>query len=96
MKNQYMSEEMCEKALKRFGKERQMWQLIEEFSELEKEIAKEVNGRREDLKDLTEEAADVLIMMDQLLYIYNIHDEVKAQAEYKVNRLRKYLESTEK
>ena len=93
MTHQYMPKEICEMALKRFGKERQMWQLIEEFSELEKEIAKEVNGRREDLKGLAEEAADVLIMMDQLLYIYNIYDEVKEQAAFKVNRLKTYLES---
>ena len=97
MKNYtYIPKDVCQKALETWGKNAQMLMALEEMSELQKEILKNINREKDNLKELAEETADVLIMLEQLLHIYNIHDEVKAQAEYKVNRLRKHVESTEK
>lgn len=92
MTNRYIPEDVCQKALETWGKERQMWQLMEEMAELQKEVVKNVNRRKDNLTDLTEEAADVMIMMEQLLYIYGIEDAVKKQAEFKVARLKKNWE----
>lgn len=92
MKHQYAPENVCEKALKTWGKNAQMLQLLEEMSELQKEVIKNINRRQDNVAALAEEAADVMIMMEQLIYIYGIDEQVRQQAEYKINRLKKHLE----
>lgn len=92
MKHQYAPENVCEKALKTWGKNAQMLQLLEEMSELQKEVIKNINRGQDNIAALAEEAADVMIMMEQLIYIYGIDEQVHQQAEYKINRLKKHLE----
>jgi len=92
MKHQYAPENVCEKALKTWGKNAQMLQLLEEMSELQKEVIKNINRGQDNVAALAEEAADVMIMMEQLIYIYGIDEQVRQQAEYKINRLKKHLE----
>lgn len=78
-----------ERALKTWGKEPQMLQVIEEMSELTKEILKNVNRHKDNINELIEEAADVEIMLEQLKYCYNIRKEVedyKAQKLLKINK----------
>ena len=78
-----------ERALKTWGKEPQMLQIIEEMSELTKEILKNVNRHKDNISELIEETADVEIMLEQLKYCYNIRKEVedyKAQKLIKINK----------
>lgn len=87
----YIPKEVCQRALENWGKDRQMLQLFEELSELQKEVIKNMNRRTDNLDEIAEEAADVLIMMDQLLHIYGIADKVQEQAARKVQRLKGVL-----
>lgn len=75
-----------ERAVKVWGKDAQMLQVIEEMSELTKEILKNVNRKKDNIAELIEETADVEIMLEQLKYCYQIHQQVD---EYKKNKLLK-------
>lgn len=75
-----------ERAVKTWGKEPQMLQVIEEMSELTKEILKNVNRKKDNLAELIEETADVEIMLEQLKCCYNIARQV---ADYKAEKLKK-------
>ena len=75
-----------ERALKTWGKEPQMLQVIEEMSELTKEILKNINRQKDNINEIIEETADVEIMLEQLKVCYNIADRV---AEYKISKLKK-------
>ncbi|MBR4106250.1 MAG: hypothetical protein IKK52_02995 [Alphaproteobacteria bacterium] len=75
-----------ERALKTWGKEPQMLQVIEEMSELIKEILKNINRHKDNVAEIIEETADVEIMLEQLKYCYNIHKQV---ADYKEQKLQK-------
>lgn len=75
-----------ERALKTWGKDAQMLQVIEEMSELTKEILKNVNRKKDNIAELVEETADVEIMLEQLKHCYGIAKQVE---EYKSNKLLK-------
>ncbi len=75
-----------ERALKTWGKEPQMLQVIEEMSELTKEILKNINRKKDNVAEIIEETADVEIMLEQLKYCYNIHRQVE---DYKAQKLQK-------
>ncbi|HOY47546.1 MAG TPA: hypothetical protein PLZ05_03030 [Alphaproteobacteria bacterium] len=73
-----------------FGLEMQKLLVIEEMSELTKEIIKNVRGK--DNRDaIVEEMADVLNMFDQMLSIYEISDDELDNA-----RISKVLRLTER
>lgn len=56
-----------------YGHESQKMMLLEEMAELQKEICKEFRGELN--KDaITEEVADVLIMLEQVQIMYDISD----------------------
>ncbi len=73
-------------ALKTWGKEPQMLQVIEEMSELTKEILKNINRNKDNIAELIEETADVEIMLAQLKQCFCIEKEV---ADYKSQKLEK-------
>lgn len=75
-----------ERAVKVWGKDAQMLQVIEEMSELTKELLKNVNRKKNNISEIIEETADVEIMLEQLKCCYNIAQEVK---EYKAQKLLK-------
>ena len=75
-----------ERAVKTWGKEPQMLQVIEEMSELTKEILKNVNRKKDNIDELIEETADVEIMLEQLKCCYGIKSQVE---EYKAGKLLK-------
>ena len=75
-----------ERALKAWGKEPQMLQLIDEMSELTIEILKNINRKKDNINELIEETADVEIMLEQLKICYNIADAV---TKYKTEKLKK-------
>ena len=87
----YVSEEICKTALTTWGKHRQIMMLLEEMSELQKEVLKNINREQDNIDALAEETADVLIMLDQLMDMYHIRENVAKQAEFKVNRIKGYL-----
>lgn len=78
-------EELYRRAIRVWGKEPQMLQVVEEMAELTKEILKNVNRKKDNLSALIEEAADVEIMLGQLKCCYNIDRQV---ADYKSGKLK--------
>ena len=80
------NETLYQRALRVWGKEPQMLQVIEEMSELTKEILKNVNRHKDNRAEIIEETADVEIMLSQLKCCYQIADEVE---NYKIEKLKK-------
>ncbi len=73
---------------------------IEEMAELQKALLKYRRADRPELqalrmKDITEEIADVQIMLDQLIEVYNCRDDVEKMIEYKIERQLKRIERKE-
>lgn len=85
-----------ERALKFWGKDPQMLQVIEEMSELTKEILKNVNRNKNNLAELIEETADVEIMLEQLKCCYNIHQQVEDYKKIKLSKINQRLDNLEK
>lgn len=81
-----------ERALAVWGKEAQMLQVIEEMSELTKEILKNINRKQDNLSALIEETADVEIMLEQLKTCYNIHHQVENYKSSKLLKIEKRLD----
>ena len=78
-------------ALCTYGPDKQMLKLIEEMSELTKEIVKYRLGR-ENLREIAEEMADVQICLDQMtLHFQNGGLQQQIRLE-KIERLRKNIE----
>ena len=78
-------EELYKRALRVWGKEPQMLQVIEEMSELIKEILKNVNRKKDNVDEIIEDTADVEIMLGQLKCCYKIEKQV---ADYKAEKLK--------
>lgn len=60
--------------------------VIEELSELQKEICKDLRGQL-NLEHLYEEIADVEIMVEQLKTIFSCNREVEKIKQFKLDRL---------
>ncbi len=86
--------QLYSKAVSTYGISAQEDVLLEEMAELSKVILK---GRRGQLstQDLTDEIADVEIMLEQMKQHFGIGDEVKARKRFKKERLGKRLEVRE-
>lgn len=77
---------ICQAALETFGKELQVTMAIEEMSELTKELCK--NGRgQENTTHIAEEIADVQIMLQQLVILFDCKETVDKYRQYKLERL---------
>lgn len=83
------------RALKTWGKNPQMLQVIEEMSEFIKEILKNVNRGKDNISDIIEETADVEIMLEQLKCCYNIKQEVEDYKKQKLLKIAKRLDEWE-
>ena len=83
------------RALKTWGKNPQMLQVIEEMSELIKEILKNVNRGKDNISEIIEETADVEIMLEQLKCCYNIKQEVEDYKKQKLLKIAKRLDEWE-
>lgn len=68
-----MEEKIIEIA-KFYGRKAQSYQLIEEMSELTKELLKNNNRNKDNIKEITEEIADVEFMLLQVKYLYGIDE----------------------
>ena len=68
-----------------YGKQHQELKTLEELEELTTELID--NIRTEGVSTNTpSEISDVLIMLYQLIYIYNIGDDIENITEFKINR----------
>lgn len=75
-----------------YGKEPQKRMVLEEMAELQKEICKDMRGKPNQ-EAITEEVADVLIMLEQVQMMYRI-DETKLH-EITNSKLRRQLKRME-
>lgn len=75
-------------AIDKWGEEMQLTVAIEEMSELTKEICKHFRGEK-NLDAISEEMADVTIMLEQMMLIYNNEKSVARWMDAKVDRLRR-------
>lgn len=95
MKEQYINpESIMKEAIQTYGKQNQIMVAIEEMSELTKELSKNHRGN-DNISAISEEIADVEIMLAQLKMIFNNRDEVGVYWRKKIRRLQKRLEETE-
>jgi NTP pyrophosphatase (non-canonical NTP hydrolase) len=86
--------EVMRKAIETYGEEAQLWMVAEEMSELQKEICKYKRGKKNQ-EEMTDEIADVLIMIEQLSIICGITiDSVRERIDYKIDRLEERLNAT--
>ena len=77
---------ICQAALETFGKELQVTMAIEEMSELTKALCK--NGRgQENTTHIAEEIADVQIMLQQMVMLFDCAGQVETFCRYKLERL---------
>lgn len=79
--------EVFETALKTWGTCAQIVMVFEEMSELQKELCKSVRGK-DNAEQISEEIADVQIMLEQMIILYNCGDAVKEYRRSKVERLK--------
>lgn len=82
--------EVLEAALSAYGSEIQRVVAIEELSELQKELCKSLRGQT-DRQHIAEEIADVQIMLEQMMILYELHYDVAAWRWKKVDCLRDRL-----
>lgn len=78
--------EICRAALEAFGAEAQMVISIEEMSELTKELCKHRRGR-DNVEAIAEEIADVEIMLQQMVMLFDCSFTVDKFRRYKLERL---------
>lgn len=85
---------LFEDAYKTWGKIPQVLMVVEEMAELQKELVKNINRNKDNVDKITEELADVLIVLEQLKIIYGISEETleKIAAE-KINKLKENLKN---
>lgn len=84
--------DISKKAIQHYGETIQMFVAIEEMSELTKELTKHMRG--EDNKEaMTEEIADVYIMIEQVMYMNEISlNDVVEKMHEKLNRLKERMD----
>ena len=92
--------EVLEDAIDRYGAPAQIDMAIEEMSELTKALLKNrrnyaavTAGERGRLREaIIEEAADVIITVAQVIMIYAEPEEIQAEVDFKIDRLRGQME----
>lgn len=79
------------KLFKKYSETAQLVVAIEELSELQKELCKDLRGKGK-RENIIEEIADVSIMLEQLYLIYNIEDcEIDEMIDKKIERTKGIL-----
>ena len=87
--------EVLKQAIETYGKENQSMMLFEEMAELQKEVCKSLRGNNNH-DEIVEEIADVLIMIEQLKIMHNVkYRELNEVFNFKINRLKERLESSD-
>ena len=78
--------ELYRLALSTYGAEAQTMMVMEEMSELQKELCKHARGKDNQLS-IAEEIADVLIMLDQMMVLHDCESIVAQYKQEKLERL---------
>ena len=83
--------------IKYFGKDKQMVVAIEEMAELTQQLSKHVIGHKNKSRHaVVEELVDVLLMLDQMIMIFDIMEsEIVYHREKKLQRLHMYIAALE-
>lgn len=79
------------KACETFDNKQQITKAIEEMAELSKELAKELNDNGNE-DNIREEIADVMIMMEQMIFMFDFKNEIAKWRENKLFKLAKLIE----
>ena len=87
-----MIDPVLKRALKTWGEQPQMLMVVEEMSELMKEILKNISRKKDNIDAIIEETADVEIMLEQLKENYNIWSKVENYKANKIKLLEKRLD----
>jgi NTP pyrophosphatase (non-canonical NTP hydrolase) len=95
-----MNKNILKKAIEKYGSHNQMLKCIEECGELSRAISRiliELSSgdgftTEESQENLYEELADVSIMIEQMIMIFDCVDEVIVQQMKKLKRLKERLE----
>lgn len=82
--------EICTQAVKHFGSDSQTLMCIEEMSELQKELCKHSRGRN-NCYDIAEEIADVQIMLEQMIILFDCRESVEDWKIAKLFRLKELM-----
>jgi len=73
--------------VEKFGADKQLIVALEELGELQKPICKALRGQKPDIENITEEIADVTLMLEQLKIIFNISPvKVNEIINHKIDR----------
>ncbi|MBR1949025.1 MAG: hypothetical protein IKA30_04465 [Alphaproteobacteria bacterium] len=87
---------VLKRALETWGEEAQMLMVVEEMSELMKEVLKNINRKKNNIDEIIEETADVEIMLEQLKENYKIAEKVEAYKAEKIKLIAKRLDDWDK
>lgn len=95
-----MNKEILKKAIAHYGTHNQMLKCIEECGELSRAVSRiltELSSgdgftTNESMANLQEELADVTIMIEQMLMMFNCEKDVNQYIAFKLNRLKERLE----
>ena len=87
-----VNEDLLKKAINTWGKTAQLLMVLEEMSELQKEILKNINRGKDNLDQIVDETADVEIMLEQLKYTFGIHKQVEDRIPVKLEKVKARLE----
>ncbi len=85
-------EALFDKAIEQWGVQAQLLMVLEEMSELQKEILKNINRGKDNIDAIIDETADVEIMLAQLKHIYGIQKQVEERIPVKLAKVRARLE----
>lgn len=77
-------------ALSKWGAEAQTLMVMEEMSELQKELCKHARGAQ-NRGFIAEEIADVIIMLEQMMVLHDCDKLVAGYKEFKLDRLEELL-----
>ncbi len=90
---EYINEtEVLQRALDTYGSSMQIVVMMEEMSELQKELCKNLRGRGS-IEHIAEEIADVEIMLEQMKMLFLCADDVRDVRRRKVERLKVRLDN---
>jgi len=90
---EYINEmEVLQRALDTYGSSMQIVVMMEEMSELQKELCKYLRGKCSQAS-IAEEIADVEIMLEQMKMLFCCTDAVRNERRRKVERLKARLDN---
>ncbi len=91
-----MTNPVLKRALETWGEQAQMLMVVEEMSELMKEVLKNINRKKNNIAEIIEETADVEIMLEQLKENYKIAEKVEAYKKDKIKVIEQRLNDWDK